>query len=102
MLSAFSWIIEVRGKRLVAFPLVVIGMNSLAAYLMAHLREEFLENSMHTCRNAGAEYTRQQSRATCARHPGAGCLLSGSTVDVTGPDLHSLEKQSCRSWCVAA
>ena len=34
MLSAFSWIIEVRGKRLVAFPLVVIGMNSLAAYLM--------------------------------------------------------------------
>jgi hypothetical protein len=33
------------------------------------LREEFLENSMHTCRNTGAEYTRQQSRATCARHP---------------------------------
>jgi heparan-alpha-glucosaminide N-acetyltransferase len=48
MLSAFSWIIDVRGNCRLAFPLVVIGMNSLAAYLMAHMWEEFLQNSLHT------------------------------------------------------
>ncbi len=44
-LAAFSWIIDVKGYRKIAFPLVVVGMNSIAAYLMAHLWEEFLQNS---------------------------------------------------------
>ena len=44
-LAAFSWIIDVRGYRKIAFPLVVVGMNSIAAYLMAHLWEEFIEQS---------------------------------------------------------
>ena len=37
MLAAFAWIIEAKGYRKWAFPLVVIGMNSIAAYLIAHL-----------------------------------------------------------------
>jgi predicted acyltransferase len=44
-LAAFSWIIDVKGYRKWAFPLVVIGMNSIAAYLMAHLWERFIIDS---------------------------------------------------------
>lgn len=44
-LSAFSWLIDVRGWRRIAFPLVVVGMNSIAAYLIAHLFEEFVQSS---------------------------------------------------------
>ena len=44
-LAAFSWVIDVRGYRKIAFPLVVVGMNSIAAYLIAHLWEEFILNS---------------------------------------------------------
>jgi predicted acyltransferase len=35
LLAAFSWLIDMRGHRRLAFPLVVIGMNSIAAYLIA-------------------------------------------------------------------
>jgi predicted acyltransferase len=45
LVAAFSWIIDVKGYRKIAFPLVVVGMNSIAAYLMAHLWEEFLQSS---------------------------------------------------------
>jgi heparan-alpha-glucosaminide N-acetyltransferase len=41
-LAAFSWIVDVKGYRAWAFPLVVIGMNSIAAYLMVHLWEKFI------------------------------------------------------------
>lgn len=44
-LAAFSWIIDVKGQRRLAFPLVVVGMNSMAAYLMAHLFEDFIQGS---------------------------------------------------------
>jgi len=44
-LAAFAWIIDVRGHKKWAFPLIVIGMNSMAAYLMAHLFESFLADS---------------------------------------------------------
>ena len=44
-LAAFSWLIEVKGYRRWAFPLVVIGANSIAAYLMAHLFERFIVDS---------------------------------------------------------
>lgn len=46
-LAAFSWIIEVKGYRRWAFPLVVVGMNSIAAYLIAHLFEDFITSSFH-------------------------------------------------------
>ncbi len=46
--AVFSWIIDIRGYRRWAFPLVVIGMNSIGAYLIAHLFEEFIIRSFHT------------------------------------------------------
>jgi heparan-alpha-glucosaminide N-acetyltransferase len=42
MLAAFEWIIDVKGYRKWAYPLVVIGVNSIAAYLIAHLLPDFL------------------------------------------------------------
>ena len=47
-LAAFSWIIDVKGYRRWAFPLVVVGMNSIAAYMIAHLWEEFFITNLHT------------------------------------------------------
>jgi len=45
-LAAFSWVIDVKRHRGIAFPLVVVGMNSIAAYLMAHLFEQFIESNL--------------------------------------------------------
>jgi heparan-alpha-glucosaminide N-acetyltransferase len=45
LLAGFSWILDVRGYRKWAFPLVVIGMNSIAAYLIAHLFYNFVRDS---------------------------------------------------------
>ena len=44
-LIAFSWVVDVKQHRRLAFPLVVVGMNSIAAYLMAHLFEDFIQSS---------------------------------------------------------
>jgi heparan-alpha-glucosaminide N-acetyltransferase len=46
-LVAFSWVIDVRQSRRWAFPLIVVGMNSIAAYLIAHLWEEFIIENLH-------------------------------------------------------
>ena len=46
-LAAFSWVIEVKNWHRWAFPLAVVGMNSIAAYLIAHLWEDFVINSLH-------------------------------------------------------
>ncbi len=47
-LAAFSWIIDMKGYRKWSFPLVVVGMNSIAAYMIAHLFEEFIYGSIRT------------------------------------------------------
>ena len=47
-LSAFSWIIDVKGWRRWAFFLIVVGTNSIAAYLIAHLWEDFLHRNLLT------------------------------------------------------
>jgi heparan-alpha-glucosaminide N-acetyltransferase len=44
-LAIFSWIEDVKGYKKWAFPLVVIGMNSIAAYLIAHLFSQFIFQS---------------------------------------------------------
>jgi predicted acyltransferase len=44
-LAAFSWIVDVKGYRKWAFPLVVIGMNSIFAYVIAHVWERFIIDS---------------------------------------------------------
>ncbi len=44
-LAAFRYILEVRGWTRWAFPLLVIGMNSIAAYWIAHILEEPIASS---------------------------------------------------------
>ena len=46
LLAGFSWILDIRRWRSWSFPLSVIGMNSIAAYLIAHLWEGFLISSL--------------------------------------------------------
>jgi predicted acyltransferase len=47
LLALFYWIIDVTGRRRWAFFLVVIGMNSIAAYCLVHLIDGFLINSFY-------------------------------------------------------
>jgi heparan-alpha-glucosaminide N-acetyltransferase len=44
-LAGFCWLTEVKGYRKWAFPLLVIGTNSIAAYVMAHLWGRFIQDS---------------------------------------------------------
>jgi predicted acyltransferase len=46
--AAFYWIMEVKSLRGWAWPLIVIGMNSIAAYCIAHLFEHFLVGMLNT------------------------------------------------------
>lgn len=46
-LYVFSWLIDVKDNRRIVFPLVVVGMNSIAAYLIAHLWEEFIIHNLY-------------------------------------------------------
>jgi predicted acyltransferase len=54
ILAAFYTVVDVVGFRRWAFPLIVIGMNSIAAYVMAHLFEPFIVDSFKT--HFGAEF----------------------------------------------
>ena len=42
MLAGFYVVVDIVGLRRLAFPLTVIGMNSIAAYCMAHLFDDFI------------------------------------------------------------
>jgi heparan-alpha-glucosaminide N-acetyltransferase len=53
-LAAFAWVIDVKGFKKWAFPLIVIGMNSIAAYCIAHLLEGFLDSSLRI--HLGADF----------------------------------------------
>ena len=44
-LAAFSWVVDIKQHRKIAFPLVVVGINSIAAYMIAHLCQNFVESS---------------------------------------------------------
>jgi predicted acyltransferase len=48
LLAAFYAVIDLAGLRTWAFPLVVIGMNSIAAYCLSHLIEGFIVSSLKT------------------------------------------------------
>jgi heparan-alpha-glucosaminide N-acetyltransferase len=41
-LAGFSWVIDIKRYKAWAFPLVVIGMNSITAYCIAHFLENFI------------------------------------------------------------
>lgn len=44
-LAGFGWVLDVKRRRAWSFPLVVIGMNSIAAYVIAHLFRRFFTES---------------------------------------------------------
>jgi heparan-alpha-glucosaminide N-acetyltransferase len=46
MLAGFFWIIDIQGWRRWAFPLIVVGMNSIAMYCMAQLMKGWIANSL--------------------------------------------------------
>ena len=46
MLAGFFWIIDIQGWRRWAFPLIVVGMNSIAMYCMAQLMKGWVERSL--------------------------------------------------------
>jgi predicted acyltransferase len=48
LLAGFYSVIDVLGRRAWAFPLIVIGMNSIAAYCMSHLFEGFVSEALRT------------------------------------------------------
>lgn len=48
MLAGFYAVIEAVGLRAWAFPLVVIGMNSIAIYCIVHLMDRFIAGSLKT------------------------------------------------------
>jgi heparan-alpha-glucosaminide N-acetyltransferase len=48
LLAAFYAVIDVLGWRAWAFPLIVIGMNSIAAYVLSELIGEFLSKNLRT------------------------------------------------------
>jgi heparan-alpha-glucosaminide N-acetyltransferase len=47
-MAAFYGVIDLRGWKAWSFPLVVIGMNSIAAYCLAHLVDAFIASSLKT------------------------------------------------------
>jgi len=47
-LAGFYALVDIRKRRVPAFPLVVIGMNSIAAYVMAHLFDSFIGKMLKT------------------------------------------------------
>jgi predicted acyltransferase len=48
LLAAFYFLVEMRGWKAWTFPLVVIGMNSIAAYCMDHLCASFIKEALRT------------------------------------------------------
>jgi heparan-alpha-glucosaminide N-acetyltransferase len=53
LLAAFYWIIDVQKVKGWAFPLIVIGVNSIAAYVIAHLFDDFIAKNLTTHLGAG-------------------------------------------------
>jgi predicted acyltransferase len=47
MLAAFYALIDWQGWRKWAFPLIVIGMNSIAVYIMSWTMEDFFDSALH-------------------------------------------------------
>lgn len=71
ILAAFAWVLDVRGWRRWAFPLVVAGMNSIAAYMIAHLFEDFFRSSFRI--HLGQNWARQFG-------PGLEPLVEGAVI----------------------
>jgi len=53
-LAGLSWVIDIRNWRKWTFPLIVIGANSITAYVIAHLWERFIIDSFRIHLGEGA------------------------------------------------
>lgn len=73
LLAAFSYVLDERGFRRWSFPLMVIGMNSIAAYLIAHLWEGFFESTLRI--HLGKDFFRFAGDAYAPFLQGAAVLL---------------------------
>ena len=73
-LAGFYAVLDILGVRFWAFPLRVIGMNSIAAYCMADVCEAFIAQSLTTHLGERAVHHRR-SRLTSRLLHGAGVLL---------------------------
>ena len=47
LLTGFYFVIDVAGRRRWAFPLIVVGMNSIAIYCLVHLIDRFIVSSFY-------------------------------------------------------
>ncbi len=54
LLAAFYYVVDVRQTQRAFFPLIVVGMNSIAAYVLAHTVVDFIDESFRT--NIGQRY----------------------------------------------
>jgi predicted acyltransferase len=54
LLAGFYVVVDIIGLRRCAFPLTVIGMNSIAAYCIAHLFDGFIQKNLKT--NLGQDF----------------------------------------------
>jgi heparan-alpha-glucosaminide N-acetyltransferase len=52
-LTAFCWLVDIRKHHRLAFPFVVVGMNSIAAYVIAESGRDFVEGSLRTVLGPG-------------------------------------------------
>jgi len=48
IMAAFYWLMDVRQKTRWAFPLIVVGMNSIAMYVIAHIFPEMIGRTLKT------------------------------------------------------
>jgi heparan-alpha-glucosaminide N-acetyltransferase len=53
LLAGFYSLADIAQRKKVVFPLVVIGMNSIAAYCAAHLFEDFISRNLRTHLGSG-------------------------------------------------
>jgi heparan-alpha-glucosaminide N-acetyltransferase len=45
-LGLFYWVVDMRGHRRLAFPLAIVGMNSILVYCVAHLSDSWLSSML--------------------------------------------------------
>lgn len=48
LLAAFYYIVDVKNQQRAFFPLIIVGMNSIAAYVLAHTVVGFIDDSFRT------------------------------------------------------
>jgi heparan-alpha-glucosaminide N-acetyltransferase len=72
-MATFYAVIDVRGWKWWSFPLVVIGMNSIAAYCLSHLIDGFIAGSLKT--HFGQDFFKRFGETFAPMAQGAAVLL---------------------------